>query len=318
MGPLHCGTAGLLLILGFHSTWAFSGCGRPLSSDRIVGGQDATNGEWPWQASVRKNGVHICGGSLIAETWVLTAAHCFVRGFKLSEYEVVLGAFQLYMPVAVTIPAKAINVYSTHRWEGSSGDIALIELRDVVRYTDYILPVCLPSMTTTFPMGLKCWATGWGSIQPGGGLAYPKVLQKVDLPIIDTNTCDEWYHLDSTVSSTIPIVYPDMICAGYKQGNKDACKGDSGGPLVCKWNSTWLLAGIVSWGYGCAAANRPGVYTRVTSYTDWIKQYIPSITLKAENTVLVNVSQGHKLFSGLARTLGIVMPVMAVLLLVLL
>ncbi|XP_069507868.1 serine protease 27-like [Ambystoma mexicanum] len=307
----HCCPVALLLILGFHSTRAFQGCGKP-GWDRIVGGEDATNGEWPWQVSLRKNGAHNCGGSLIKDTWVVTAAHCFLRPVRTNEFTVLLGAFQLSISSAVAVGVKAVHINPVYRWHGSGGDMALVELEKPVGYTNYILPVCLPSPSTTFRTGLKCWATGWGSIRPGGSLPFPRTLQKVDLPIIDSKTCDEWYHIDSLVSPTTPIVFPDMICAGYQQGNKDACQGDSGGPLVCKWNDTWLLAGIVSWGYGCAAVNRPGVYTRVNAYTDWITQHIPDMKFLAENTVVLkSAAEGS---TCLPRTLTTALSLMAVLL----
>ncbi|XP_077129941.1 serine protease 33-like [Ranitomeya variabilis] len=271
--------AGLLLLSVYTSpvisnptTDSQSGCGSPVINDRIVGGTDATDGAWPWQISLRYEGSHICGGSLISNQWVLTAAHCFESSTSPSDYTVVLGDYQLQVSNTheITSSVQSITVNSLYSGSASPGDIALIELSSSVTYTDYILPVCVPPGSMSFSDGTDCWVTGWGNTGYGVTLASPQTLQQVMLPLINNSACDAMYHINSDISASTQIVPSDQICAGYQAGQKDSCQGDSGGPLVCEVNGVWYQAGIVSWGDECALANRPGVYTYVPDYYDWI------------------------------------------------
>ncbi|OCT61865.1 hypothetical protein XELAEV_18047896mg [Xenopus laevis] len=224
--------------------------------------------------------MHICGSSLIDSQWAISAAHCFARPIFLSDYKVNLGAYQLSVPSGIFVDVAAVYIHPTFRGPSSSGDIALIKLANPVPFTDYIIPVCIPTPNVFFPNGMNCVVTGWGTISQQVSLPYPRTLQKVQVPIIGRAPCDQMYHIDNpSLSASQSIILWDMICAGYKTGKKDSCQGDSGGPLVCHWNGSWLLAGIVSWGFGCALPNRPGVYTSVTTYSTWIKAYIPSLQL---------------------------------------
>ncbi|XP_039201769.1 serine protease 27-like [Crotalus tigris] len=249
-------------------------CGQPMTS-RIVGGQAAVEGAWPWQASIFQANKPICGGSLINSNWVVSAAHCFF--FPISPYEVQLGAYKLLdpSPNMVTSAVKRVISHPDYNGKaGSIGDIALVELNSPVTFSDYILPICLPASSVDFPANTKCWVTGWGQIGYSEDLAFPKILQEVEVPIINRDTCNNLYNISKGYQLQTDLVKADMICAGYKEGGKDACQGDSGGPLVCKSNGAWTLAGVVSWGEGCAQPNRVGVYTSVPFYLDWIQNNI--------------------------------------------
>ncbi|CAH2308073.1 transmembrane protease serine 9-like [Pelobates cultripes] len=254
-------------------------CGSPVVSSRIVGGTDAVDGVWPWQALVLYSGVFKCGGSLINEQWVLSAAHCFKSPSSPEYYSISLGIYQVGggNPHGLTIQVEKIINHPAYATTGDRGDIALVKLRNPVTFTDYIQSICLPAASVTFPSGLECWVTGWGTRSFGGNLPSLNTLQEVMTPLIDNKLCDQMYHIASPVSSFITIVQEEKICSGYKDGGKDSCQGDSGGPLVCKVDGIWVQAGIVSWGEGCASANRPGVYTLVPAYESWIKRYIPEI-----------------------------------------
>uniref|UniRef100_A0A6I8R0Q9 Peptidase S1 domain-containing protein n=1 Tax=Xenopus tropicalis TaxID=8364 RepID=A0A6I8R0Q9_XENTR len=140
-------------------------CGSPLLPNRIVGGSAATEGAWPWQVSLRYKGIHICGGSVIGTHWILTAAHCFLISQSPSDFEVRLGAYQLSLTSPNEITYKVDRIIVNSQFDSSShyGDIALIRPTSPITYTPYILPVCLPSTSNSFPEGMECWVTGWGT-----------------------------------------------------------------------------------------------------------------------------------------------------------
>ncbi|XP_077130081.1 serine protease 27-like [Ranitomeya variabilis] len=270
----------VLSLHGFPGLLAMICCGKPLVADKIVGGADSTIGQWPWQVYLKLYDGSQCGGSLISESWVLTAAHCFETPVvDVSQFTVYLGVQKLsdlQDRKIVVRKVKQVIVYPTYAEQGSSGDIALVKLESPVTYTPTILPVCLPANTVNLPEGMLCWATGWGYVRDNVPLTGPKTLQAVQLPLISNNNCESLYRESLGYSSRIKLIQDDMICAGFKYGQKDACQGDSGGPLVCNIKGVWVQMGIISWGVGCAEPYHPGVYTRVQNYVSWIDLYMAS------------------------------------------
>lgn len=240
-------------------------CGSvPLNSNtRIVGGDTATPGSWPWQVSLQRYGGHFCGGSLISKDWILTAAHCFEGdGDTTKGLTVVLGEDSLAFssPNQKTVSVSQIINHPSYSSSSHNNDISLLRLSQSVSYTDYIQPVCLTAADTVPDVRSDVWVTGWGSLSSGG--SSPDRLQEVMVPVVSQSQCSSSY---STQDITIT---DNMICAG--RGGKDSCQGDSGGPLVYKINSSWVQAGVVSFGIGCALSQFPGVYTKVSKYTSWI------------------------------------------------
>ncbi|XP_065258971.1 serine protease 33-like [Emys orbicularis] len=292
MGVLSCPLAALFLVLVLpllEGTEEFqSTCGQSVASSRIVGGQNAQNGAWPWQASIQYNGVHICGGSLITGEWVVSAAHCFNRSLPVTHYSVSLGEFQLNIQNANTFTSAVSQVIIHGDYNPSSyaSDIALVRLSRPLLYTAYILPVCLPDRNDSITNGTLCWVTGWGKVQMDESLPAPHTLQEVQVPLIDAQTCNDLYSISITESPGSRPIKDDMVCAGYTGGGKDSCQGDSGGPLVCSQAGSWFLIGIVSWGEGCGLPYRPGVYTRVSAYSDWIQQQLPSVEFGVVNVTI--------------------------------
>ncbi|XP_074864873.1 chymotrypsinogen 2-like [Carettochelys insculpta] len=243
------------------------GCGmpaiEPISSSytRIVNGETVVPGSWPWQVSLQDNtGFHFCGGSLVSEDWVVTAAHCSVR----TSDRVVLGEFDQgseaedvqVLQIAKVLQNPSFSMLTV------KNDITLLKLASPARLTARVSPVCLPRATDDFPGGLSCITTGWGLTDPKAENT-PAQLQQATLPLLTNTQCRAYWGFR---------IADVMICAGA--AGASSCMGDSGGPLVCQKDGAWTLVGIVSWGSSNCSPSIPGVYARVTDLRGWIDQTI--------------------------------------------
>ncbi|KAJ8006790.1 hypothetical protein DPEC_G00110870 [Dallia pectoralis] len=251
-----------LLLQGSHSQ--LDVCGLPPLNTKIVGGQTATSGSWPWQVSLQSSGRLFCGGSLINNQWVLTAAHCF-RTIPPS-LTVVLGLQNLQgsNPNSLTLSVSQIIVNPNYNSQTNDNDLCLLKLSSTVTFNNFIQPVCLAASDSTFYTGTTSWVTGWGTTSSGGSISNS--LQEVSVPVVGNRECNCDYGVGSITNN--------MICAGLSAGGKDSCQGDSGGPMVSKQGGRWIQSGIVSFGNGCAQPNEPGVYARVSQYQTWINSMI--------------------------------------------
>ncbi|CAL8264585.1 unnamed protein product [Gadus morhua 'NCC'] len=167
-------------------------CGRAPPENRIVGGSDAVEGAWPWQVDIQQgaNG-HVCGGSLIAADWVLSAAHCFPTPSDVSEYRLYVGRYQLngFNQFETVRRVSRVLVASGYKSPERGSDLALVQLDGPVEWSEYVRPVCLPDTGVRFPGGRPCYVTGWGHIRQGVSLPGVGTLQEVMVPIIDQTSC---------------------------------------------------------------------------------------------------------------------------------
>ncbi|XP_077884231.1 transmembrane protease serine 9 isoform X4 [Ictidomys tridecemlineatus] len=235
------------------------------SAGRIVGGLEAVPGEVPWQASLREDKEHFCGATVIGARWLVSAAHCFNEFQDPSQWVAFTGTTHLSGLEASAVRSRVVRIakHPSYNPDTADFDVAVLELARALPLGRYIQPACLPAPTHVFPPGRKCLISGWGYLKEDF-LVKPEVLQKATVELLDQALCAGLYG---------PSLTDRMVCAGYLDGKVDSCQGDSGGPLVCEEPSgRFFLAGIVSWGIGCAEAGRPGVYARVTRLRDWILQ----------------------------------------------
>ncbi|MGE5086864.1 MAG: S1 family serine peptidase [Bacillota bacterium] len=232
------------------------------TSPTIVGGQEATSGEFPFIVSLQGDHQnHLCGGSLIDANWVLTAAHCIDDSIKFVR----LGLHSLTdMRAVETISIKRVIVHPDFKGKRESWDFALIELKRPSKHTPISISREVLNLSNE-QNPLLATAVGWG-LERETDILVSDLLRKVTVPILPQDQCDQYYPLKIDES---------MMCAGYPQGEKDSCQGDSGGPLLLETQEGLKkLVGVVSWGDGCGRKNAPGVYSRVSSVLEWIDLYI--------------------------------------------
>ncbi len=229
---------------------------------KVVGGQNAAHGEFPFIVSLRSGSFgHFCGGSLVASNWVLTAAHCVKGG---SVDEVWIGLLNQNDQAGVE-KMKVTKIIAHQDYDSNSmeNDFALIQLDKNSSYK----PISLNEkelLVMSANTQIMATTAGWGALREGS-YGLPNALQKVEVPLVSQAACNDKTAYNGDIKDT-------MLCAGYKQGGKDSCQGDSGGPLVTRdQNGEFTLIGVVSWGEGCARANKYGVYAKVSSAISWVK-----------------------------------------------
>uniref|UniRef100_A0A3P8N682 Uncharacterized protein n=1 Tax=Astatotilapia calliptera TaxID=8154 RepID=A0A3P8N682_ASTCA len=215
-----------------------SACGRAVESTE----------SWPWQVTISHNGEFRCGGSLITNQWVLTAASCISHNLT----EVHLGCHNQSDLCSSKMSRTLEDIICHPDFNNNTheNDICLLKLSVPVTFTDYIQPVCLASSKSTFHSGTSSWITD--------------ICENVNVPVVGNNECQCYYEGDK-------VIMENMICAGLSAGEKDSCQGNLGGQLMTKRGFEWLQSGVVTFNDDCA---RPAVFTRVSEYQNWIKDTV--------------------------------------------
>jgi len=250
------------------------GCGhKGPGHTRIVGGTNAKPGDWPWQASIHyywSPGIkqQWCGGTLIDEQWVLSAAHCFEDDMNPKSYWFKLGGHNLRQKSTYQQTRRALEVHVHPKYDSDTADydLALIKLESKVQLNERVRTACLPGPNTDFPVGTNCTISGWGTLEEDG--YGPVILQQAQVPLASKEDCEKAYEKEGEQLT------PRMICAGEAKGIIDSCQGDSGGPLVCPKGDTWYLVGATSWGVGCARRGLFGVYSDVKVMRQWVDKVV--------------------------------------------
>ncbi|XP_067419630.1 acrosin-like [Emydura macquarii macquarii] len=238
---------------------------------QIVGGVDALPGAWPWIISIQiptqKGHQHSCGGSLISNRWVLTAAHCLKAKRRiLAGWRIVSGISELSRLsdlVQIRSVKKAV-LHQGYNPRKKTNDIALVQLDHPVTFDDFTQPACLPNTRMAVTTFSPCYISGWGTTTQKT-MDTVDILQEAKVHLIDSAMCNSsrWYN---------GAITRNNLCAGYKRGDFGSCQGDSGGPLMCKdeVTSRYYVIGITSWGQDCAQAYKLGRYTSTQPFLEWI------------------------------------------------
>ncbi|MFC5199296.1 S1 family peptidase [Streptomyces kaempferi] len=226
----------------------------------IVGGTTTTTTAYPFMMQITDASQNqFCGGTLVAADKVVTAAHCMV-GETTSSVRVVGGRTYLNGTNGTVSKVGKIWINPGYTDATNGDDVAVLTLSTSMSYT----PASYVASTNTgvYAAGTTARIVGWGTTSENGGSSNQ--LRTATVPIVSDSSCGSSYGSDYVAS--------DMVCAGYTNGGTDTCQGDSGGPLLIGG----VLAGITSWGNGCAEAGYPGVYTRLTTFSNLVKTQINS------------------------------------------
>lgn len=245
-------------------------CGLANRQRRIVGGEITEANEYPWQVGLVDNGGNFiwCGGALIGDQWILTAAHC-TAGSRAGDIQVLLGEHDVNdNSQAIRMSLASINDHPKYNDREVYNDYSLLKLKSKVDFSanEHVRPVCLPANSNNNYAGSDATVTGWGTTQEGGSTSSK--LREVTVQVMTNTACSNKYAGYG--------IKDRNICAQVAGGGKDACQGDSGGPLVytngdgVTPGQNYEHIGVVSWGIGCAQEAYPGVYARTTSVLDWI------------------------------------------------
>uniref|UniRef100_A0A3Q3L232 complement subcomponent C1r n=2 Tax=Mastacembelus armatus TaxID=205130 RepID=A0A3Q3L232_9TELE len=256
-------------------------CGQPTNHitgiQRITGGSEAPENTIPWQVLLTISAGR-GGGMVIANRWIMTAAHVVVHNNLPVSSETVhiyMGLNDVKTLDHPTAYAASIHIHPNYTNTNNldfNNDIALIKLKDPITFNASIMPICLPEERDTYLTGLIGLVSGYGLTKNNSRLFSTNKLNYVLLPVVEDNICAKSITSVKDAGKDVPNLTNNMFCAGRPEGGKDSCQGDSGGPYALSDHGRFWAAGIVSWGVGCGEKGRYGVYTRVANYVGWIKK----------------------------------------------
>jgi len=251
---------------------------KPDTSTNIIGGKDAIPYSWPWQVSLFMHGGFMCGGTLITNQWVITAAHCVAFDKNPEAYTVKLGVFnnsRIDEDGEIISDVTEVNSHPDFDISKIINDVALIKLTDPVKFTDHISPVCLPtSQDEELPRaGTNLFTTGWGRVNNRTDTwELSDNLKQVALPLMSTEQCKARNAVNPIFDEKI------QICAGFDQGGKGICQGDIGGPAMFQTeDGSWKQVGIISYMQQFKCASPTSAYTKISAMMDFIKQYVKDL-----------------------------------------
>lgn len=269
----------------------------------IIGGSVAPNGVYPFMVALYDGGSHVCGASLIATDWVLTAAHCVVDESNVvvnpATLSVRLGVNDLSGGGGIYVGVSQVIVHPSWDTTSNNNDVALLQLSaqvtgvaiDSIRVVDQFDPDGIGAV------GIVATASGWGNSGTQDDPVYDPEMLHVDLPILSNAEVNQAQYLNGQVFTT-------MLSAGSLDGGIDTCQGDSGGPLFVQRYGQFYQVGVTSWGIGCAAPGNPGVYARLSFYRNWIESHtgdlndypdlemhVPSVASSGSTTITLRFSE---------------------------
>jgi len=246
---------------------------KPDTSTDIIGGKDAIPYSWPWQIHLRKGRTPWCGASLITNQWLITAGHCATS--SATSYKALLSVFNKHKndePGELLLDISEVHQHPKYDSRKLVNDIAVMKLKNPVNFTDHISPICLPAVQgEDLPAaGTNIFITGWGNTKAPSSNDSPTLKQEF-VPLMSTEKCKAVNPSNPKFDET------SHFCVGYENGGKGACHGDSGGPaMIQREDGSWKQIGVTSFAQNGICASKSGTgYTKLSSFIDFIKQYVP-------------------------------------------